>query len=202
MSPVNSSQRPVDPPRIGSSGELGSVSEGSDPEGQGRFPGMPPLVQRIIDFLRTAQGRTMIKFSCVSAISTVVAQGTLWIVYYDYRLWSAVVCNIFANACATLPSYTLNRRWAWGKSGKSHLWREVVPFWALSAIGMAISIGTVSIAAHEAKIHHLGHLSTSILVNFANLFAFGVLWIVKFFVFSKLFKTADGEKLGPVLLEV
>jgi len=163
---------------------------------------MPSLLQRLIEFLRTPRGRTMIKFSCVSAISTVVAQGTLWIVYYDYRLWSAVVCNIFANACATLPSYTLNRRWAWGKSGRSHIWREVVPFWSLSAIGMAMSIGTVSLAAHEAKIHHFGHLSTSILVNFANLLAFGILWIVKFTVFSRLFKTAEGEKLGPVLLEV
>ena len=40
----------------------------------------------------------MIKFSCVSVISTIVAQGTLWIVFYNLRLWSAVPSNIFANA--------------------------------------------------------------------------------------------------------
>jgi putative flippase GtrA len=163
---------------------------------------MPSSLQRLIEFLRTPRGRTMIKFSCVSMVSTVVAQGTLWIIYYDLRLWSAVVCNIVANACATLPSYTLNRRWAWGKSGRSHLWREVAPFWSMSAAGMALSIGTVSLAAHTAHAHHLGHLSTSLLVNAANFFAFGILWILKFMVFNRLFKAATGEELEPILIEL
>jgi len=163
---------------------------------------MPELIERLVEFLKTPRGRTMIKFSCVSVISTIVAQGTLWIVFYDLRLWSAVTCNIFANACATLPSYTLNRRWAWGKSGRSHLLKEVLPFWSLSAVGMAMSIGTVSIAAHEAHLHHLGHLSTAILVNAANFLAFGILWVLKFMVFSRLFKAATGEELEPMLIEL
>ncbi|MFZ0666332.1 MAG: GtrA family protein [Acidimicrobiales bacterium] len=163
---------------------------------------MPDALQRFIAWLRTPKGRTMIKFSCVSLISTAVAQGTLWIVYYDLRLWTAVVCNIFANACAILPSYTLNRRWAWKKTGRSDLLREVIPFWGMSAAGMGLSIGTVSYAAHVAHAHHLGHLSTSILVNAANFFAFGVLWILKFLVFNRLFKAVTGEEMEPILLEV
>ena len=47
---------------------------------------------------------------------------------------------IFANAVATFPSYWLNRRWAWGKSGRSHFMKEIVPFWAMSAAGIAFSI--------------------------------------------------------------
>jgi putative flippase GtrA len=164
--------------------------------------GMPELIERLVEFLKTPRGRTMIKFSCVSVISTIVAQGTLWIVFYNLRLWTAVPCNIFANACATLPSYTLNRRWAWGKSGRAHFWKEVVPFWSLSAAGMAMSIGTVSVAAHVAHVHHLGHLSTAILVNAANFSAFGILWILKFMVFNRLFKAATGEDLEPILIEL
>ena len=164
--------------------------------------GMPNSLQRLAAFLRTPRGRTMLKFSCVSVISTIVAQGTLWIVFYNLRLWSPVPSNIFANAMATLPSYTLNRRWAWGKSGRSHLWKEVVPFWTMSAAGMAMSIGTVSLAAHEAHAHHFGHLSTAILVNAANFLAFGILWILKFIVFNRLFKAATGEELEPILIEV
>jgi putative flippase GtrA len=159
-------------------------------------------VRRFVAFLRTPRGRTMIKFSCVSVISTIVAQGTLWIVFYNLRLWSAVPSNIFANVIATVPSYTLNRRWAWGKSGRSHFWKEVVPFWTLSAAGMGLSIGTVSLAAHVAHTHHFGHLSTALLVNVANLFAFGILWILKFFVFNKLFMAATGEPLEPILIEL
>lgn len=163
---------------------------------------MPDALRRFFAWLRTPKGRTMVKFSCVSLISTAVAQGTLWIVFYNLRLWSAVPCNIFANLVATLPSYTLNRRWAWGKSGRSHLWREVVPFWTMSCAGMALSIGTVSFASHAAHVHHFGHLSTSIVVNAANFFAFGILWVLKFLVFNRLFKAATGEELEPVLIEI
>jgi hypothetical protein len=67
---------------------------------------------------------------------------------------------------------------------------------------MAMSIGTVSVAAHVAHVHHLGHLSTAVLVNAANFFAFGILWVLKFFVFSRLFKAATGEELEPMLIEL
>ena len=40
---------------------------------------------------------------------------------------SEVPANILANVLATIPSYWLNRRWVWGKGGKSHFWREVGP---------------------------------------------------------------------------
>ena len=58
---------------------------------------------------------------------------------------------VFANAVATFPSYWLNRNWAWGKSGRSHLMKEVVPFWVMSAFGIAFSIVGASVA------RHLGH---------------------------------------------
>jgi len=159
-------------------------------------------MQRLIEYLRTPRGRTIVKYACVSVITTLVAQGTLWIIFYNLRLWSAVPCNVFANVVAAVPSYYLNRRWAWGKDGRSHLFREVIPFWALSGAGMGMSIGTVWYAAHFAHLHHFGHLSTAILVNAANFTAFGILWIVKFLVFNRLFKAATGEELEPMLMEV
>jgi hypothetical protein len=67
---------------------------------------------------------------------------------------------------------------------------------------MGMSIGTVSLAAHVAHVHHFGHLSTAIVVNLANFAAFGILWVLKFFVFSRLFKAATGEELEPMLLEL
>jgi putative flippase GtrA len=179
-----------------------SRTEVSDKAPLDKMAGMPSTLQRLVEFLRTPRGRTMIKFSCVSVVSTIVAQGTLWIVFYNLRLWSAVPSNIFANAMATVPSYTLNRRWAWGRSGRSHFWKEIVPFWTMSAAGMALSIGTVALAAHVAHAHHMGHLSTAILVNAANFFAFGVLWILKFMVFNRLFRAATGEELEPILIEL
>ena len=47
---------------------------------------------------------------------------------------------------AAIPSYYLNRYWAWGKQGSRHLLKEVAPFWALTFVGMAFSTWTVDFA--------------------------------------------------------
>ena len=138
----------------------------------------------------------MVRYTMVSVISTAVSQGSLFLVFGILRLWSAVPSNIFANAVATFPSYFLNRTWAWGKSGRSHWLREVVPFWSLSFAGMGLSIWTVAVTEDWAHSQHFGHLTTAVFVNAANLFAFGILWIVKFLVFNRMFAVTDEKALA------
>lgn len=152
---------------------------------------MRDAAMRLWRFYNTPQGKKLFRYSMVSVISTGVAQLTLFIVYGVLRLWSAVPCNIFANVVAAVPSYYLNRSWAWGKSGKSHVLREVVPFWVMSFAGMALSIITVGAAEHWGKAHGLHHLGLTIVVQGANLFAFAVLWVVKFLIFNRMFHTGD-----------
>jgi putative flippase GtrA len=135
----------------------------------------------------------LIKYSAVSVISTAVSQMTLLLTFGVFRLMSEVPANLLANIVATVPSYTLNRRWVWGKGGKSHLWREVLPFWILSFIGLATSSVAVWFAGGFARHHHLSHATTTILVNGANLLAFAVLWIGKFIIYNKLFHMAPVE---------
>jgi len=129
----------------------------------------------------------LIKYAGVSVISTVVSQVTLFLTFGVFQLMSEVPANLVANAVATVPSYTLNRRWVWGKGGKSHLWREVVPFWVLSFLGLAVSSVAVWAAGTFARNHHLSHGATTILVNAANLLSFALLWVVKFVIYNKLF---------------
>ena len=100
---------------------------------------------------------------------------------------SEVPANILANVVATVPSYALNRRWVWGKSGRSHFWKEVVPFWILSFVGLAFSSLAVWLAGDFARSHDLTTAQTALLVNVANLLSFGILWIVKFVIYNRLF---------------
>ncbi len=131
--------------------------------------------------------RKLTRYSMVSVISTIVSQGSLFITFGVLRLWSAVPANVFANALATVPSYYLDRWWVWGKSGKSHLLKEVIPFWTMSFAGMALSMWTVWLASRWSVDHHYAHLLEAVFVNGANLFAFAVLWLVKFFLINKMF---------------
>jgi putative flippase GtrA len=146
-----------------------------------------PIAVRVRQVMAHPSSVKLIKYAGVSVISTIVSQVTLFMVFGVWRVMSEVPANILANVLATIPSYYLNRKWVWGKGGKSHFWREVMPFWVLSFIGLAFSSLAVWLAGDFARSHGLGHGATTILVNGANLFSFAILWIVKFVIYNKLF---------------
>jgi putative flippase GtrA len=126
---------------------------------------------KLMDLART-KGRKPILYSLVSVISVVVSQVVLVVCHALIGL-SPEVSNVVAVAAGTIPSYSLNRRWVWGKTSQSHLWKEVVPFWVLSFVGLVFSTVVVSLATSWWK-------DTTFVVSVANLAAFGILWVGKF----------------------
>ncbi|MGH9090741.1 MAG: GtrA family protein [Acidimicrobiales bacterium] len=151
------------------------------------------LVRRLVQVVRHPSSLKVAKYASVSVISTVVSQVTLLLTFGVFRVMSEVPANILANVVATVPSYYLNRSWVWGKNGKSHVWREVVPFWVLSFVGLAFSSVAVWLAGDVARDHHLHHFGTTVLVNGANLMSFAILWVVKFVIYQKLFHVTPIE---------
>ena len=132
---------------------------------------------------RTPDGKKMVRYSLVSVISVVVSQVVLFVAQ---SFWSARTSNIVAICVSAVPSYYLNRMWAWGKTGKSHLMKEIVPFWSLALLGLVFL--TWAAAYAESNAHHItsSDLGSRLVVNFAALAAFGVLWVGKFFIFNRV----------------
>ena len=147
---------------------------------------MLEFLERLLLWLNTTEGKKIFRYTMVSVISTGVSFSVLFLVYGVGRLWTEVPSTVFANVVATFPSYWLNRRWAWGKSGRSHLVKEVIPFWALAALGITFSIVGASVARHLG-IHH-SHLVRTVLVLFANLASFGIFWVAKLALLNRLFQ--------------
>ena len=134
-------------------------------------------------YARTTNGQRFLKYTAVSGISVVVSEVALFLALHFVR--SPTWCNVIAVAVGTVPSYELNRKWAWGKSGKSHLWKEVAPFWAMSFLGLAVS--TLAVYVVEEQFIDAGGAITfrqKLLVAATNLAAFGVLWIGKFLIIN------------------
>ncbi len=138
----------------------------------------------------------MMKYTAVSFISALTSLVILTVVYGALRLGSEVACTLFANVMAGFPSYFLNRRWVWRKGGRSHIWREVVPFWVMSLTGIGFALVTASWAHNFANDHHLHHLERTVLVVGANVFAFGTLWLLKFIILNRLFAQIADHELG------
>jgi putative flippase GtrA len=155
---------------------------------------MKRAVVRLWRFCHTPDGIKIVRYTTVSAISAITSLVILTIVYGVLRLWTEVYATLFANVMAGIPSYFLNRQWVWRKGGRSHLWREVLPFWVMSFTGIGFALITAAWAHHLADQHHLDHLARTVLVVGANVGAFGILWLVKFMILNRLFaQIADAE---------
>ena len=145
--------------------------------------------------------RKLVKYSMVSAISIVVSQITQFVTFYLTH--NGVLSSVVAVAVGTVPSYELNRRWTWRKGGPSHLWREIVPFWVMSFVGLVFSTACVYAAEQWAEGRDIAKAQTALLLNASSLAAFGLLWIGKFLIINHLLfhhhaVEADDEDEIPV----
>ena len=128
--------------------------------------------------------RKLVKYSMVSLISVVVSQIVQFSSFFFTH--NGVLSSIMAVAAGTIPSYELNRRWTWRKSGPSHLWREIVPFWVMSFVGLVFSTMCVYFAEQWAEGRDYNKTKVALLLNLSSLAAFGILWVGKFLIINHL----------------
>jgi len=95
----------------------------------------------------------------------------------------AGTANIIAVTCGIVPSYLGNRRFAWRRTGKASMTREVVPFWALSLAGLVVSTLLVDVVGAWSA--HWSGVERAVVLPTANLAVFGTLWLVQFFVLDR-----------------
>ena len=142
-----------------------------------------------------AQLRRLVRYGSVSAVSTVVSLSVLGLLVAG-RVMAPGWANVVATAAGTGPSFELNRRWVWNKTGRRSFAGEIVPFWALSIAGILFALFTASLAQHFSNTHHLQHLARTVVVVGANVAAFGILWVLKFLIFNRLFAEIADKELG------
>ncbi len=138
-------------------------------------------MKAIVHGVRSELGRKTFRYAMVSVVSVLVGQSVL-IFCSGVLDWPGVTANLVAVSVGSIPSYLLNRYWAWGKRGRNHLFKEVLPFWGLALLGLGFSTLSVDYVA--------GNISDAVIaVQLASLSAFGVLWVGKFILLNEvLFK--------------
>ncbi len=142
---------------------------------------------RVSDFASAHLGKRFVLYAGVSGVATLITQVTLAVLHAVVGL-RASISNIIAVSIATPVSYYMNRAWVWGRRGKSHIGKEVVPFWLFSFAGLVLStvlVGLVALTQHVP----VGQTPTAyqqLQINAANVIGFAILWIVQFFVLDKI----------------
>jgi putative flippase GtrA len=148
---------------------------------------------------RTPTGQRLVKYTMVSVVSVIIGQSLLALALNLFD-WSAARSNIFAVGVSSIPAYYLNRAWAWGKRGRSHLMKEVVPFWAMNFLGLVLSTFFADFAEDRSQSH--SEAVQNLIIMAASLGAFGVLWVGKFVVLNKLlFRSHPDDLLDAPALD-
>ena len=148
---------------------------------------MPTTYEKTIAWSKTHEGKKLIRYTASSVITTAVSFSSI-VVLYGFKIIPGVVwATLAGNVIATLPSYHLNRLWAWGKRGRSAFRAEIVPYWTLAFLGIAFSqIGAFWVRGIVHS-HDWNHLFNTALVAGVNLVSFAIFWVLKLVVFNRIF---------------
>lgn len=143
-------------------------------------------------FLRHHKTLHWLRYASASAVSVTVTVATLF--FFAGLIGMAPGwANVIAVLIATGVSFELNRRWVWQRRGGQATAAQIIPFFALSLLGLLISTTAVHYATQWALHHHASRLERTIVAEGANLASFGTLWIAQFFILDRvLFKARHG----------
>lgn len=136
------------------------------------------------------------RYATVSGIATTTSLVVLGALVAT-RTLSPGWANLAATAAGTVPSFELNRRWVWGRTGRRSVRAEVVPFAVLSAAGLALSTVTVVLTGRWADGAGLTDATRTLAVQAANLVGFGVVWLAQFAICDRLLFRAAPPAVAP-----
>ena len=153
---------------------------------------MKALLRGLLDHVRDVQWRRAVRYAGVSLAGVMLTQVLLVVGHAVVGLGPATA-NTLAVLAASVPVYNASRAWVWNITGPSSVQREIVPFWAFTILGLLLSTLVVS---------GVGSLTeSSLALSAANVTAFGVLWVAKFFVLDEVvfapgYETVHAEPVG------
>ena len=138
---------------------------------------MSMTASEVIARIKAIDHRKVLRYSAVSFIAVPMTQIILLVFQYGFG-WNGLEANTMAVAVTVVPVYVLNRYWVWGKRDKNNFVTEILPFWGMTLLGLLIS--TLCVAYADS------HFESPLMVNLANAFGFGLVWVLKFAVLDRM----------------
>lgn len=133
-------------------------------------------------------GQKIRRYLGVTVVNVLIGQ-TILLFFQVVLDWPGVAANVAAVTISTVPAYLLSRAYVWQKQGAHSMSAEIAPFWAMAFVGLLLSTLFVAIVESVSD--------TTLGVQIANAAAFGLLWIVKFFVLERIMWSGDVEAGAP-----
>lgn len=143
---------------------------------------------------RFGQFGKLLKFGASSVVATVCSETTFLLLYGPAHT-SSTVASVAAWLAGAIPNYWINRTWTWRRRGMPSLRRELIPYAAIvfGTLGLAIA----ATAGGDSLLRDAGvsAAARTILVGGIYFGVYAVMFIIRFFLFDRIF--ADKTALTP-----
>jgi putative flippase GtrA len=126
---------------------------------------------------RPATRRRVATFAAVSVFTTLIDFG-LFNVLLKYSALSVVVATTISYSAGGLTSYWFNKRYTFEGGGRDNVRQELVLFFAINVVGLALNNLMVIAVAHAAG-------RNALLLNGARIVAGAATWVFKYFAFRR-----------------
>ena len=149
---------------------------------------MAPIMGSAVERLRNVGDaqtrRKLFRYAVASGVNIVIGEGILAVTFGVFG-WTARSAAVLAAIVAAFPAYFLARRWVWGRSGRSHLLKEVLPFWTLALLGLGITTLAADVGERVGADAETRLTQTAIVMAFV-LGASGVFWVMRFLLLNRV----------------
>jgi putative flippase GtrA len=146
----------------------------------------------LVAHAKSEAGRRALRYVATSAFGVATTQVLLFLFLHVFE-WRSVPSNFTAVTITSIPAFLLNKYWVWGKRGRAHMRREVIPFWLFTIAGWILSTLCVVLVVNATKDASNPDLvdGNKYAVQAANIAGFGVLWILKYLFLDKIMFGTD-----------
>ena len=157
---------------------------------------VPKSLRSALDWLHSGLGKKAFRYTVTSGVSFVVSQVS-FVALFGTHLAGAKYSSISATLIGAVPSYVMNRYWAFEKKDSNSLFGEVVPYVIMALISLAFSTWATDFADSHKGMVSGSHLLTVAWVDGAYILSFAILWAVKFAFLNRILFAK--RKVAPVL---
>ena len=119
----------------------------------------------------------LLRYGAVTVVNVFLGLATL-IFLHGFLGWHGVAAAVTAVVASAVPCFVLNRRFVWMRFGRIRIRSEVAPFALFTMLGLLASSGLVFLATRR--------FDSEFMVYAAHQSAFGILWVLRYFLFDRL----------------
>lgn len=126
------------------------------------------------------------RYTAGSVIAGVVSE-LAFLLVYGLGLVGPGPATVVAFLAGALPNYVLNRRWTWGRRGRAHPVRELLPYVATVVASALVAAAVTGYVDARVAGWFASRPVQVAVVTLSFGATYGVLFVVKFLVFEVLF---------------